>query len=84
MAGIDPSHSALFFRIAASERGDDGFVVEWAPSVSNRVYTVSWSTNLAEGFAPLNEEEFPASSHTDTAHAAGQEGFYRIDVRLED
>ena len=58
-------------------------MVEWI-SVPDRLYSVQWSTNLAEGFQTLEAGiEFPQGSYTDSTHNVETEGFYRIDARLK-
>ena len=56
----------------------------WWNSVSGRVYDVWWSTNLMNGFQPL-ESNIPWSvgAFTDTVHTAEDKGFYQLKVELE-
>ena len=54
-------------------------------AVSGRVYTVRHSGSLTGAFLPLPGAialPWPASSVTDTVHAAESEGFYQLEVEL--
>jgi hypothetical protein len=86
IAGTDPTNSASVFKAGNSVAEVDGtncFVVEWF-SISDRLYSVQWSTNLAEGFQVLETGiEHPQHSYTDTVHGAESDGYYKVDVELK-
>lgn len=79
ITGMNPTNAASRFSVQSPSPN----LLQWE-SVSGRVYSVYWSTNLLDGFQPL-ETNLPwtASSFTDTVHGAESRGFYKIDVRLE-
>jgi len=58
-------------------------VLRWN-SVSGRVYTVYWTSNLLSNFQTL-ETNLPWTEmpYTDTNESATGQGFYKIDVELE-
>jgi hypothetical protein len=59
-------------------------VVIW-PAVSGRVYSVSWTADLAVEFQPLPESTtlpWTQTSYTDTVHSADALGCYRVSVSL--
>lgn len=77
IAGVNPTNSASEFS-AFSHCRDGRTIVSWN-SVTGRLYTVSWSTNLLEGFVGSNCVE-NAESYTDILDTANK--FYKVDVRL--
>lgn len=78
IAGTDPTNSESFF--AVSNSVDNGFIVHWL-SVSNRLYDVLWSTNLPDGFQPLEEGiNYPQNSFTNSAENAA---FYKVNVKIK-
>jgi len=81
IAGLDPTDPSASFEISNFAAG--GPIVYWS-GVSGRVYTVYWTSNLLNGFQPL-ETNLPwtGSVFTDTTHSAEQKGFYKIEVELE-
>lgn len=76
IAGLDPHDSASSFSVEIVGHS----AVQWS-AVSGRVYSVYWSTNLLEGFQPL-ETNIPCNRNSYTNSGAG--GFYRIGVQLAD
>jgi len=83
IAGTDPTNSASFFRIGAAEHNGFGYEVYWN-SVHGRAYDILWTDNLTNSFQPLELNiPYPQNSYTDTVHAAEGEGFYSIDVKLD-
>lgn len=57
------------------------YVVTWS-SVAGRVYNVGWSDDLTAPFIDISGNlPFPASSYTDTVYRAGEQQFYRIEIR---
>ena len=84
IAGTDPTNGASFFAITNAWPAASGFVVEWAPSVSNRWYALLWTNDLTGAFTSVvSGIDFPQSSATDTAHSAESEGFYRMEFELK-
>jgi len=79
VAGLDPNDPDSEFLTDILP----GTVLQWQPCVSGRVYTVQWSTNLLEGFQPL-ETNIPwsAGGFTDSVHNARGQLFYKIDVEF--
>jgi hypothetical protein len=59
-------------------------VVTW-PSISNRLYTVTWSSNAVGPWSAIATDLAPTppqNAYTDTVHAAASPAFYRVSVRL--
>jgi glycosidase len=64
--------------------GQNAKVVTW-PSVTNRLYTVTWSTNALGPWTPLAIDLAPTppqNSYTDAVHAADAQAYYRVSVRI--
>ena len=80
IAGLNPNDPGSEFLTTISSGG----ALQWTPCTSGRVYCVQWSTNLVDGFLPL-ETNIPwtVESFTDTNHPAQGQLFYKIDVELE-
>ncbi|RKX44508.1 MAG: hypothetical protein DRP64_06405 [Verrucomicrobia bacterium] len=70
-------------RISSISTSGAGMVIEWEPSISNRLYTVNWNTNLVTGdFLPLETDiESPQNSYTDTVHEAENQCFYNVEIQ---
>ena len=85
IAGTDPTNPASRFAIVNTGFSPSGFFLNWN-SVSGRVYSVSRSTNLLNGFsAPVQTNLiFPRNSFTDDVNAGDRSLFYKIDVHLID
>jgi hypothetical protein len=82
IAGTDPTDATSYFCVTNCCSEADGFLVEWE-SVSGRVYSVSYASSLTNEFQTLESDiAYPKSSYTDT-HVMTQ-GFYRVEVELED
>ncbi|MCF7849135.1 MAG: right-handed parallel beta-helix repeat-containing protein [Kiritimatiellales bacterium] len=84
ITGMNPTNIASCFKVNEYEHSDlDGFIVNWE-SVSGRVYQVHWGTNLMSGFQSLETNIFyPRNSYTDSVHHVEDDGFYKVDVRLQ-
>lgn len=81
IAGLNPTNAASFFTASLTRQALDGFVVQWS-AASGRVYSVSGSTNLTDGFHPVETNIlWPQSSWTDSVDRAGR--FYKVGVELE-
>ena len=54
IAGTSPHDDTSYLRITQSEiedrEGNTQITLHWTPSVAGRIYGVSWSTNLVDGF----------------------------------
>jgi hypothetical protein len=83
-AGLDPLNMASQFVVSLSrDATGKPNVLNWN-SVSGRVYSVWWSTNLARGFVPLaGATNLPATTHsfTNTQTPASGAAFYRMETR---
>jgi hypothetical protein len=85
IVGSDPTNGVSYFAFTNAAPSPTGFIVEWNPCISNRFYNVYWTTNLTEGFQPLEMDiAYPRNSCTDTVHSAASQCFYRVDVQLPD
>ncbi len=78
VAGLDPNDPESKFTTTVS-----GQTLRWN-AASGRVYAVYYSTNLLDGFQPL-ETNIPwtAGCFTDSVHNAHGQLFYKIDVKLD-
>jgi T5SS/PEP-CTERM-associated repeat protein len=84
IAGTDPTAGAAYFCFTNAIPDATGFIVEWAPSISNRLYNIQWSTNLTTGYHPLETGiNYPQNSCTDTVHSTEDQCFYTVDVQLK-
>jgi len=82
IAGTDPTDGQAFPTFDMQPTALDGYILNWA-SVSGRVYSIGWSSNLTQAFIPLQAGLlWPQSSYTDQIHQAETEGFYRMNVSL--
>jgi hypothetical protein len=78
IAGIDPQDPVACFELCNTRN-----ILEWT-AVSGRVYTIYWTTNLLDGFHCLESNIiWNAGSFTDSVHSADGQGFYKLDVRLD-
>jgi PKD repeat protein len=80
IAGLNPADpSSIIHLDAAHQTG----ALTWTPSVTDRWYAISWTTNLHEPFTPLATNlPGPQASYTTTVHTAHPSTFFRIDVRM--
>lgn len=82
MAGTDPTNQTSTFRLTSSVATPQGTVIRW-PSVSNRFYSLSLTTNLLESFSAVaGATDLPATppENVYTNPAQSGAGFYRISV----
>ena len=78
IAGTVPTDAASVLKAALTTRD----TVTWSP-VSGRVYSVYWSTNLMNGFQPLETNIlYPQGSYTNAAPDARM-NLYQIKVRMQ-
>ncbi len=85
IAGIDPKDpNAAFVAFMEHSPDSDGPIVQWNP-VSGRVYSVYWASSLSNPFTLLQSNVFwSADGFIDRDHASDEQGYYKIDVQLED
>lgn len=78
IAGTDPTNAVSCLTVAQTARN----VASWN-AVSGRVYSVHWSTNLAQGFTALNTNVlYPQNSYTNEAPDS-RVNLYQVKVRME-
>ena len=77
IAGLNPTSPTNRFEVSSLYASSP--VLRWN-SVSGRVYTIYWTSNLLSNFQPL--ETNYTGSFTDTVHEAGTKSFYKIKVEL--
>ncbi len=83
IAGTDPTNGNSRFEVSSFLNLPSGKTLNWEP-VTGRVYSVLWTDTLTNSFSVLtNGIIHPQNSYTDTVHSADGEGFYSIDVKLE-
>ena len=81
IAGIDPTDPDAFFEFSGLGIQSSNTILSW-PSVSGRVYSVYWTSNLFNNFQII-ESNLTSGAYTDNLHNAEDTGFYRIEVQLE-
>ncbi len=82
IAGLDPASPTNRF-LLSSVFSPSSSVLSWN-SLSGRVYTVYWTSNLLDSFQTLETNvSWTPAIFTDTTHAAEDKGFYKIEVELE-
>ena len=83
ISGLDPTNAASYFSLDNFSAGPHN-VFQW-DALSERAYSVHWSSNLLDGFQLLEGDIlWPENIFTDTTHTVEREGFYKLDVRLLD
>jgi len=83
IAGTIPTSGSSAFEVSDAGSSLSGFVLNWT-AVEGRAYGVKWADSLTNGFQSLATDiAYPQNSYTDTVHTAEGEGFYSIDVKLE-
>jgi hypothetical protein len=82
IAGLNPTNPASVFLISDFRPLTSASTLQWQ-SVSGRVYSVYWTTNLLNSFQPLETNiAWPQNSWTNVIHEVQAGGFYRINVQL--
>jgi formylglycine-generating enzyme required for sulfatase activity len=77
IAGTQPTNSQSVLRITNSAQQTQGRLLRW-PAATNRVYAVSWSSNLINGaFVPL-ASGLTEGVFTDQVYGTTGAGFYQI------
>jgi len=82
IAGTLPNLGTSVFEISNHWKTPDGtgYAFAW-PTVSGRIYSVYWSSNLVSGV--WSQMSGSANGvYTDAVHGAETEGFYRVKVRM--
>ncbi len=80
IAGIDPTDPAAQFDLSIQQRASQR-ILQW-DSVTGRIYSVYWSTNLLNRFQPLETNiVWPQNSWTGQV-SESRNNFYRIRVQL--
>ncbi len=84
VSGMDPTDPDSAFMVRAFESPTNGaFVLGW-DSLTGRVYSIHWKTNLPASFQSLETNiRHPQNSYTDSVHNAEGQGFCCIGVELE-
>lgn len=85
IAGTQPNAATSVFAVASVKSSAAGMVLQW-PTVSGRLYGVSWSPSPAGAFAALADATnlaWTIATYTDTVHHADSQSSYRLDVRRE-
>jgi len=83
VAGLNPTNPASVF--VMTDLGDNAgdineTILRWN-LVTNRLYTIYWTSNLLSEFTLL-QSNITAGAFTDTVHGANNDGFYRIEIDL--
>jgi len=82
IAGLDPNDPESKF-LASVLRSPTSSILGWN-ATSGRVYAVQWSTNLLDGFQPLETNiAWTAGGYTDSVYNAHGQLFYKIDVQMD-
>ncbi len=76
IAGLNPTNPDSFFTLEFAGP------LQWT-AVSGRVYSIYWTSNLLDGFGIPWETNITGGAYTDLTHGAENEGFYKIEVRVE-
>jgi hypothetical protein len=84
VAGSNPTNTISVFAITNVIPAEEGFVVQWSPSVDGRVYSVFWTESLTSDYTPMvTNLLYPQDSYTDTFHNVELGGVYKINVRMK-
>ncbi len=84
LAGTDMFDAQSKFEVTETTRNEMGQTVLHWNAIEDRIYTIEWTPSLTEKFQPLETVAWPQNSWTDTVHSVETQGFYRINVRLND
>jgi len=80
VAGLHPNDAQSLFLIDRLRVLSTGVTFDWN-TVSGRLYSVYWTTNLINGFLPL-ETDIPWTRGSYTNSAPIPQSFFKLDVRL--
>ncbi|HMP75747.1 MAG TPA: exo-alpha-sialidase [Kiritimatiellia bacterium] len=85
IAGTDPRDPQSRFEVAGMQTSGGGAIIQWS-TVSNRLYSVFFTTNLIDGawqtLPPFTNMAASGQPITITGSAAAADGYYRLDVTL--
>ena len=84
IAGLNPNNPDSVFEVHGSTQASGNqSVLTWTPSVTGRVYAISWTTNLHNQFTPLvTNLPGPQTTYTTTVHTLHPSTYFRIEVRM--
>lgn len=81
LAGTSPTQYLSVLALSNTLNTTAGRILQW-PTVTGRVYSVNWSSNLATSAFTALATNITIGIYTDTVHAAELTGFYQIGVNL--
>lgn len=81
IAGTDLYSSFSTFRITDHQIDGGTNTVNWY-AVSDRRYTVLWTSSLPDGFQPIATNDAPTNSWIDTVNTTNDTAFYQLKVEL--
>lgn len=81
LAGTSPTQYLSVLALSNTLHTTTGRILQW-PTVTGRVYSVNWSSNLATSAFTALATNITIGIYTDTVHAAELTGFYQIGVNL--
>ena len=82
IAGLNPNDPQSRFMITNFRTMADGKSFDWN-TISGRIYSVYWTSNLLNAFQPL-ETNIPWTRCSFTNSTTGPQGFYKINVQMAD
>ncbi len=83
IAGTCPTNPESCLMITSCAPVGSGFMFEWHPSMTGRVYRTLWTDSLTNIYQELESDiPYPRNSFTDTVHGATVGGFYRVEVEM--
>ncbi len=82
IAGISPVDPDAFFLISTLSPLASESILQWQ-NASGRVYSIYWTSNLLSGFGIPFTNNIIGGAFTDATHRAENEGFYKIEVGLD-
>jgi len=80
IAGLNPNDPQSRFMISNFRSLSEGKVFDWN-TVSGRIYSVYWTTNLLNAFQPL-ETNIPWTRSSFTNATSAPQGFYKLNVQM--
>ena len=79
IAGLDPTDPSDLFQLETMQQAG---TLTWTPTLTGRLYAISWTTNLHHDFLPLATNlPGPQGSFTTTVHTLHPATYFRIEVR---
>ncbi len=83
IAGTLPTTATSILKVTSLHSAGGQAVITW-PTVSDRVYRVSWSTNIVDAFSAFPDATtltWTANSYTDHIHTAGPALYLQVEAR---